>query len=66
MKILLILFTGVTIVGFFLLVVGIAGSHGHFRLRPQMTEDWFIFGTPLLGIVGLIMVTINMIRNRNK
>jgi uncharacterized membrane protein len=66
MKTLLILFSGVTIFGCFLLIAGLAGSHGHFRFRPHMTEDWFIFGTPLLGFVGLILVTVTMIRNRKK
>jgi hypothetical protein len=66
MKILTVLFSGVFVAGCFLLMVGIAGSHGHFRFRPHMTEDWFIFGTPLIGILGLITVTVLRIRNRNK
>ena len=66
MKTLIVFFTGITIVGCFLLIVGVAGSHGHFRFRPHMTEDWFIFGTPLIGIVGLVLVTIWNIRNRDK
>lgn len=66
MKLLLVFFSGVTIVGCFLIMVGIAGSHGHFRFRPHMTEDWFIFGTPLIGVLGLITVTVLRIRNSNK
>ena len=66
MKTLIVFFTGITIVGCFLLIVGVAGSHGHFRFRPHMTEDWLIFGTPLIGIVGLVLVTIWNIRNRDK
>jgi hypothetical protein len=66
MKFLLVFFSGVTIAGCFLVVVGIAGSHGHFRFRPHMTEDWFIFGTPLIGVIGLVVVTTLRIRNRDK
>jgi hypothetical protein len=62
----LILFSMITVFGCLLLMIGIAGSHGHFRFRPHMTEDWFIFGTPLVGIVGIILVTIVRIRNRYK
>lgn len=66
MKILTVLFSGVIVAGCFLLMVGIAASHGHFRFRPHMTEDWFIFGTPLLGVLGLVVVTALRIKNRNK
>lgn len=66
MKLLIVFFAGVTIVGCFLLMVGMAGSHGHFRFRPHMAEDWFIFGTPLIGVVGLVVVTSLRIRNRNR
>lgn len=64
MKALVILFTAITIFGVFLLIVGLAASHGHFRFRPHMTQDWFIFGTPLLGILGLIFAIALAIRNR--
>jgi hypothetical protein len=66
MKALTVFLSGVTIFGCFLLMMGVAGSHGHFRFRPHMTEDWFIFGTPLIGVLGLITVTVLRIRNRNK
>jgi uncharacterized membrane protein HdeD (DUF308 family) len=66
MKLLMVFFTGVTIVGCFLLMVGIAGSHGHFKFRPHMTEDWFIFGTLLIGVIGLVVVTTLRIRDRDK
>ena len=66
MRLLLVFFTVVTIVGCFLLIVGIAGSHGHFRFRSHMTEDWLIFGTPLIGILGLVIVTTLRIRNKNR
>ena len=51
-----------TALGTFLLVAGAAGSHGHFKFRPHMTEDWFIFGTPLIGIIGLIVVELRIRR----
>ena len=66
MKLLTVFFAGVTIVGCFLLIVGVAGSHGHFRFRPHMTEDWFIFGTPLIGVIGLVVVTVLRVRVRNR
>lgn len=66
MKLLTVLFAGLTIVGCFLLVVGVAGSHGHLLFRPHMTEDWFIFGTPLIGVIGLVSVTVLRIRNGKK
>jgi hypothetical protein len=66
MRLLTVLFAGVTIFGCFLLMVGVAGSHGHFRFRPHMTEDWFIFGTPLIGVTALVVVTALRLRNRNK
>jgi uncharacterized membrane protein HdeD (DUF308 family) len=66
MKLLMVFFTGVTTVGCFLLMVGIAGSHGHFKFRPHMTEDWFIFGTLLIGVIGLVVVTTLRIRDRDK
>lgn len=66
MKLLPVFFAGVTIVGCFLLMAGVAGSHGYFRFRPHMTEDWFIFGTPLVGVAGLIIVTTLRIKSRNK
>jgi uncharacterized membrane protein HdeD (DUF308 family) len=66
MKFLTVFFCVVLVLGCFLLMVGIAGSHGHFRFRPHMTEDWFIFGAPLIGVVGLVVVTAIRIRNRNK
>lgn len=65
MKMLTVLFSGIVVAGCFLLMLGVAGSHGHFRFRPHMTEDWFIFGTPLIGIIGLVVVTIMRIKNRN-
>ena len=61
----IVFFTWVTIAGCFLLIMGVAGSHGHFRFRPHMTEDWFIFGTPLVGVVGLIWTIVKAIKNRN-
>lgn len=64
MKALIVLFSGVTIFGALLLFVGIAASHGHFRFRLHMAQDWFIFGTPLLGILGLIFVTVRAFRDR--
>lgn len=66
MKFLTIHFIGITIAGCFLLMIGVAGSHGHFLFRSHMTEDWLIFGTPLVGVVGLILVTLNRIRNRDR
>jgi hypothetical protein len=66
MKALIVFFTGVAIAGGFLLIIGVAGSHGHFRFRTHMTEDWFIFGTPLVGIVGLVLVIIRSVKNRDK
>jgi hypothetical protein len=66
MKFLTVLFSGVIVIGCFLLMIGVAGSHGHFRFRPHMAEDWFIFGTPLIGAIGLVVVTTLRIRNRNK
>lgn len=65
MKALLILFAATTIFGSFLMVAGMAASHGHFRFRPHMAQDWFIFGAPLLGILGLVFVTIRTFRNRH-
>jgi hypothetical protein len=53
------------VAGFFLLFMGMAGSHGHFRFRPHMLEDWIMFGTPLIGVIGFVVVTIVRIRNRN-
>jgi putative Mn2+ efflux pump MntP len=64
MKFLQYLFTFIFIIGLFLLMMGVAGSHGHFRFRPHMTEDWFIFGTPLIGLTGLIYVIIKRIKDR--
>jgi len=66
MRFLTALFSLITVAGCFLLLMGMAGSHGHFRFRPHMTEDWVIFGTPLLGVIGFVVVTIIRIRNRNK
>jgi len=66
MRLLTVLFSCVTIIGGFLIVIGIAGSHGHFRFRPHVTEDWFIFGIPLVGVTGLVVVTVLRIRNRDK
>jgi uncharacterized membrane protein HdeD (DUF308 family) len=61
----IVFFTWVMIAGCFLLIMGVAGSHGHFRFRPQMTEDWLIFGTTLVGVVGLIWTIIKALKNRN-
>jgi uncharacterized membrane protein HdeD (DUF308 family) len=55
MKFLSYFFRFLTIIGFFLLVAGMAGSHGHFKFRPHMTEDWIIFGTPIVGILGWVL-----------
>jgi hypothetical protein len=65
MKILTFAFSCMIVAGFFLLFVGMAGSHGHFRFRPHMLEDWIMFGTPLIGVIGFVVVTIVRIRNRN-
>ena len=62
MKFLKTFFIVLTALGAFLLVAGAAGSHGHFKFRPHMTEDWFIFGTPLIGIIGLIVVELRIRR----
>jgi hypothetical protein len=56
MKFLKDFFILVTAIGAFLLVAGAAGSHGQFKFRSHMTGDWFVFGTPLIGVLGLIMV----------
>lgn len=66
MKALIVFFTGVIIIGCFLLMTGLAGSHGHFKFRPHMTEDWFTFGTPLVGVIGLVLVITLRIKSRNK
>jgi hypothetical protein len=62
MKFLKNFFIVLTALGAFLMVAGAAGSHGHFKFRPHMTEDWFIFGTPLIGIIGLIVVELRIKR----
>jgi uncharacterized membrane protein len=63
MKFLLVLFSGVTLVGLFILLIGFVGSHGHFQFRSHMTEDWIILGTPLLGISGIVFVTLKIIKD---
>jgi hypothetical protein len=60
MKFLKNVFIVLTAFGLFLMLIGAAGSHGHFQFRPHMTEDWFIFGTPLVGIIGLIVVQLRI------
>jgi uncharacterized ubiquitin-like protein YukD len=62
MKFLKNVFIVLTALGAFLIVAGAAGSHGHFKFRPHMTEDWFIFGTPLIGIIGLVVVELRIRR----
>ena len=56
MRPLIYLFTGITALGLFFLIGGLAASHGHFRFRPHQTEDWIIFGTPVIGLLGLIYI----------
>jgi hypothetical protein len=65
MKVLKNFFILLTALGVFLLGAGAAGSHGHFQFRPNMTEDWIMFGTPLLGIIGLIVVELRIRRLSN-
>ena len=43
-----------TVLGFVILLGWMAGSHGNFSFRSHMTEDWIAFGTPTIGIIGLI------------
>jgi hypothetical protein len=66
MKFLLVLFSGVTLVGLFMLLIGFIGSHGHFQFRSRMTEDWVIYGTPLLGVSGIVFVTLKIIKDSKK
>ncbi len=49
-----ILFGLMILMGIVLLMIWGAGSHGHFRFRPHMTEDWICWGTPIIGVLGFI------------
>jgi len=52
--------------GGLMLFIALAGSHGNLRFTPDRAQDWFMFGGPVVGIVGLLLIMIIGIRNRNK
>jgi hypothetical protein len=57
-RLFLIIFTSITLIGFFILMLLYVGSHGHFRFRVHRVEDWFAFGIPAVGLAGLTFILI--------
>jgi hypothetical protein len=66
MRILAALFSVIFIMGGLMVFIAFAGSHGNLRFRPNQVQDWFMFGSAVVGLVGLLLITIIGIRNRNK
>ena len=66
MKILRSIFIGITVpLGIIAFFIWIAGHHGHFVFfRPDMLEDWIIWGAMLLGLTGITVLT-KLIRKRS-
>lgn len=42
------------------IILDVIGNHGHLLFRPNMREDWIIFGVALLtGLSGLYLLLKN-------
>lgn len=50
-----ILFLIITVIGIFIFMAWMTGSHGHLIFRSNQTEDWVAFGTPIIGIIGFLL-----------
>jgi hypothetical protein len=62
MKYLEFLLTLILIIGIFLLMSGIAGSHGRFTFHADRLEDWLIILMPLIGLMGLVLLMMKRTR----
>ena len=49
----ILIFGIITVVGLAFFLMWAAGSHGDFKFRSNMAQDWVAFGLPLIGFVGI-------------
>lgn len=57
MKFLEYIFTILIIIGLFLLLMGLVGTHSHFNIRSNLMDNLFIFALPIIGIAGLMWLS---------